>query len=171
MNYTKRIAYGGVFIASGIVLSMVIHSLGGQALGKMFLPLHFIVILAGLLIGPWVGMVVGAVIAPLSGLLFGMPPLMPPIAFFMAFEMATYGLLTGYLEERGLNIYVNLAISLTSGRLVYSLSYYVIGAMIGIHLKAITAILLSFAVGGPGILIQFLLIPTIYHSVKRARLS
>ena len=167
MSYTKRIAYGGIFIATGLVLSVVIHSFGGQ-FGRIFLPLHLVVLIAGILTGPWVGVVVGAITAPLSGLLFGMPPLFPPIAFFMAFEMATYGFLSGYLETRGFNIYVNLAISLISGRLVYSLSYYVIGAMIGIHLRAITAILLSFAVGAPGVLIQFLLIPPIYNSVKRS---
>lgn len=168
LNTTKQIVYGGIFIALGLALSVVFHSFGGQ-FGAIFLPLHFVVLIAGLTGGPWVGLVVGVIMAPLSGVLFGMPPLMPPIAFFMALEMATYGFLSGYFEKRRMNVYVNLTITLITGRIVYSLGYYVIGAMIGIHLRAFTAILLSFAQGSPGVLIQFLLIPTIYYAVKRIR--
>jgi predicted membrane protein len=169
MNTTKKTVYAGLFIALGLALSIVFHSLGGAQFGSIFLPLHFVVLLAGFTAGPWVGLTVGALIAPLSGVLFGMPPLMPPIAFFMALEMATYGFLSGYFEEKSMNVYVNLAITLITGRVFYSLGYYVIGAIMGIHLRAFTALLFSFAEGAPGILIQFLLIPTIYYAIKRMR--
>ncbi len=168
MSTTKQIVYAGIFIALGLALSIVFHSMGGQ-FGAIFLPLHFVVLLAGLVGGPWVGISVGIIIAPLSGVLLGMPPLMPPIAFFMSMEMATYGLLSGYFEKKSMNVYLNLLITLTSGRVVYSLGYYVIGAIIGIHLKTLTALLLSFAQGAPGIIIQFLLIPPIYYALKKMR--
>ncbi len=171
MSSTKKIVYGGLFVALGLALSIIFHSLGSSQFGTIFLPLHFVVLLAGLTAGPWVGLTSGLLIAPLSGVLFGAPPLMPPIAFFMALEMATYGFLSGYFEGKNMNVYLNLTITLISGRIVYSLGYYVIGAIIGIHLRPLTAILLSFGEGAPGIIIQFLLIPTIYYSVKRMRLE
>ncbi len=160
--------YAGIFIAAGLALSVLFHSMGGQ-FGVIFLPLHFVALLAGFLSGPLVGVIVGLTIAPLSGLLFGMPPLMPPIAFFMALEMGTYGFLSGYFEKKGVNVYVNLIITLIAGRTVYSIGYYVIGAMMGIHLRPFTALLLSFAEGTPGIIIQFLLVPVVYWRVKKMR--
>ncbi len=165
-SVARKVTYTGLFVALGLVLSVVFHSLGGQ-FGTIFLPLHFVALLAGFTAGPWIGLTVGLLIAPLSGLLFGMPPLMPPIAFFMALEMATYGFLSGYFETKGFNVYLNLTITLLSGRIIYSLSYYVIGAMIGIHLRPFDAVLLSFAEGAPGILIQFILLPIVVKKVKK----
>ncbi len=149
--------------------SLVIHSIGGQQFGTIFGPLNFVALATGVIAGPWIGLIVGIVLPLLSSVIFGMPPLMPPIAVFMALQLGTYGILTGLFEKRGMNVYLNLAISIIVGGIVYSLGYYVIGYMVGIHLQPITAILLSFALGLPGIVIQFLLIPVIRYSVRHAR--
>lgn len=162
---------GGILLAVGLVLSVAIHLTGGQQFGTIFGPLNFVALTSGVVAGPWVGLIVGIVLPILSGTLFGMPPLMPPIAIFMALQLGTYGILTGLFEKLGMNVYLNLAISIISGGVVYSLGYYVIGYMLGIHLQSLTAIFLSFAMGLPGIIIQFLLIPTIRYSVKSARKS
>lgn len=167
----RSVVYGGVLLAVGLVLSLVIHSIGGQQFGTIFGPLNFVALTTGVVAGPWVGLTVGIVLPLLSSVIFGMPPLMPPIAVFMALQLGTYGILTGLFERRNLNIFLNLAISIIAGGVVYSLGYYVIGYMVGIHLQPLTAILLSFALGLPGIVIQFLLIPTIRYSIKRARKS
>ncbi len=167
----RSVVYGGVLLAVGLVLSVVIHSIGGQQFGTIFGPLNFVALTTGIVAGPWVGLTVGIVLPLLSGILFGMPPLMPPIAIFMALQLGTYGILTGLFEKRHMNVYLNLAISIVAGGVVYSLGYYVIGYMVGIHLQPLTAILLSFALGFPGIIIQFLLIPAIRYSIKCARKS
>ena len=54
VNTTKQIVYSGIFIALGLALSIVFHSFGGQ-FGVIFLPLHFVVLIAGLTGGLWVG--------------------------------------------------------------------------------------------------------------------
>jgi len=167
----RSVVYGGVFLAVGLVLSIVIHSIGGQQFGTIFGPLNFVALATGLVAGPWIGLIVGIVLPLLSSVLFGMPPLMPPIAIFMALQLGTYGILTGLFERRHMNVYLNLAISIVSGGVVYAVGYYVIGYMVGIHLQPLTAIFLSFALGLPGIVIQFLLIPAIRYSIKRARKS
>ncbi len=162
----KYITYISLFIATGIVVSVIFHSFGGQ-FGKIFLPLHFVVLLGGLILGPSAGAIIGATLPILSGLLFGMPPLMPPIAFFMMPELATYGFLSGYFNKKGFNLYLNLILTMLSGRIVYSIAYYVIGVMIDIHLQPIHALLLSFALGTPGIIVQIITIPPVYIALKR----
>jgi len=167
MSKIKTIVLGALFIAIGIALSLIFHSVGGTQLGSILLPLHFTTLLAGLVLGQWMGLAVGALTPLISAFTIGMPPLSPPIAIFMVPELATYGFFAGFFEKRHLNIYLNLAITILLGRLVYSLAYYAIGKMVGIHLKPIIAILASFAVGIPGVVIQFILIPPIFFSMKR----
>jgi predicted membrane protein len=167
MSKIKTIVLGALFIAIGIALSLIFHSIGGTQLGNILLPLHFVTLLTGLVLGQWIGLGVGALTPLISALAFGMPPLSPPIAIFMVPELATYGFFAGYFEKHHLNIYLNLAITMLLGRLVYSLAYYAIGAMVGIHIKPVIAILISFAVGIPGVVLQFVLIPPILFAMKR----
>ena len=166
MNKLRNITISALFIATGIVVSFIFHSFGGQ-LGKIFLPLHFVVLLGGLILGPSAGAIIGATLPILSGLLFGMPPLMPPIAFFMMPELATYGFLCGYFNKKGINLYLNLVLTMLSGRAVYSIAYYAIGAIVGIHLQPIHALFLSFALGIPGIIVQIITIPPVYITLKK----
>ena len=59
----KRMVYGGLLIAIGVILPQAFH-IFGQSAGQTFLPMHIPVILAGMLIGPLWGAGV-AVIVPL----------------------------------------------------------------------------------------------------------
>ena len=170
MNKTKQVAYDGLFIAIGIVFAMLIHGIGGVKLGQVVLPIHYAPILAGLLIGPWDGLIVGVLTPLLSSMLIGMPPFMPPIGVFMIFEMATYGFIVGYLNKRKINIYVVLLIAMIIGRIVYSLSYYVIGYMVGIHLLPLLAVIASFLSGAMGAILQLLLVPLIYYAARNHNL-
>ncbi len=167
MNETKKLVFGGLFVAVGIALSLVLHSIGGTQLGSRILPLHFIVILAGMLLGKWIGLTVGALMPILSTLIIGMPPLSPPIAVFMMPELATYGFVTGYLSKKGVNIYLNLLITVISGRLVYGIGYYLIGKMVHVNLQPLMALILSFGTGILGIVVQFILIPPVYFATRR----
>ncbi|PMP78425.1 MAG: hypothetical protein C0176_08475 [Mesoaciditoga sp.] len=47
-NNVSSVVYGGIFIAVGLVLSIVIHSLGGQQFGTIFGPLNFVGLITGL---------------------------------------------------------------------------------------------------------------------------
>lgn len=167
MNKTKKLVFGGLFVAVGIALSLILHSIGGTQLGSRILPLHFVVILAGMLLGKWMGLAVGALIPLLSTLITGMPPLSPPIAIFMMPELATYGFVSGYLSKKCVNIYLNLLITVISGRIVYGVGYYLIGKMVHFNLQPLTALILSFGTGMLGILVQFILIPPVYLAMSR----
>lgn len=166
MDKLKNIAIGALFIAIGIVLSVIFHSIGGPQLGRILLPLHFVVILTGLLLGEWTGFAVGLLTPLLSALTIGMPPLSPPIAIFMMPELGAYGFVAGYLSHKKVNIYFNLFVTIVAGRVVYAIGYYIMGKIVSIHLKPLIALILSFGEGIPGIIIQFLLIPPLYFALR-----
>lgn len=89
----RTVAQTGLFVALGILLPILFHqvSLGG----RIFLPMHIPVLLAGALIGPVSGLIVGIISPGLSFLLTGMPPaLRVPL---MTLELPIYGLVFGLL--------------------------------------------------------------------------
>ncbi|MDK2836719.1 MAG: hypothetical protein PWP21_1496, partial [Thermosediminibacterales bacterium] len=48
----KKVVTGGFFVALGIVLPIGFHMVGGSSVGKMLLPMHIPVLLAGFFTGP-----------------------------------------------------------------------------------------------------------------------
>ena len=75
--------------------------------GRVFLPMHIPVLLAGFLAGPLAGFIVGLLAPGLSTLLTGMPPAV--ITPVMTLELPLYGLTAGLFYYRmHLNIYIAL---------------------------------------------------------------
>lgn len=162
---SKKVAYTGMWLALSVVISYLIHASGSILLGRLFLPLHLVAMLAGLISGAVMGGIVGF-LAPFVGFLAtGVPAF--PFFLFMMIEIFFYGFLTPIFYKRFKNIYLAIAFSIIVGRLVYSVTYYVLGAIVGIKLEALSAILISFAVGAPGVAIQLVLIPIIYKSLVK----
>ncbi len=93
-TWIRKITYGGLLLAIGIVLPQVFHLTGGPASGATFLPMHIPVLIAGLLLGPAYGLIVGVVTPFLSFLITGMPVVarLP----FMVVELTVYGLVAGF---------------------------------------------------------------------------
>lgn len=93
----KKIVYGGLLIAIGVILPQLFH-IFGQSAGQTFLPMHIPVILASMLIGPVWGLGVAVIVPILSSLITGMPPV--PMLYFMLFELAAYAVVSGLLAEK-----------------------------------------------------------------------
>ncbi|MEG2054700.1 MAG: ECF transporter S component, partial [Oscillospiraceae bacterium] len=88
----RNLVLSALFVALGYILPYLTMQI--PTLGKMLLPMHIPVLLAGFVCGaPW-GLVVGVVTPILRSLIAGMPQLFP-VAAAMAFELGTYGLLAG----------------------------------------------------------------------------
>ena len=88
---------------------------------RWLLPMHWPIILAGLIYGRRSGMLVGLA-APLTNyLITGYP--MPHILLPMTIELMVYGFVTGWLREKGsINIFLNVGIALITGRVVFIIS-------------------------------------------------
>lgn len=158
---TKRISYIAFFIALGIVLPLAFHMFG-TGLGRIFLPMHLPVLLAGVLMGPAAGAIVGVMTPIFSSLLTGMPPVFPmlPIMFI---ELLVYGLAIGYLYNiRKSNILLSLFVSMLLGRISAATVVMVLVYLFNISNLPGNPLLYiwgTIATGFPGIIIQLLLIP------------
>jgi hypothetical protein len=154
-------SFTSVFVALSVALPWFAHQF--NLAGQVYLPMHFFVIFAGLLLGWRTGLIVGLFTPIISYAVSGMPilPILPQITV----EVALYGLVAGIVREKlHLSLYWSLLIALIAGR---------IGSLIGIlafndtvH-QPIASVLLSIKMGWPGLLIQLALIPLAAFAVKR----
>jgi riboflavin transporter FmnP len=163
---TRWIAYTALYLALALVLPVGFHAFG--IAGRLFLPMHIPVLLAGFLVGPGSGLFVGLFAPSLSHLLTGMPPTYAvPL---MSMELAIYGLIAGVAYQRlRLNIYIALVIAMILGRIMFGLGLFVLGMFMELPYDAAT----FFSTGGaivsglPGIAVQLVIIPIIVAAVRR----
>ena len=170
MKNTRNLVLTGLLIALGIVLPLAFHSIPNA--GSIFLPMHFTVLLCGLICGTPYGFIAGILTPFISSIATGMPPAAYLPA--MVVELATYGILSGLLPRiiktpsRTANIYISLILVMIGGRIVYGL----INAMIfraGDYSLQIWFTSL-FITSLPGIIGQLVLIPVIIFALEKAKL-
>lgn len=161
----RKLTYTALFVALGIVLPQAFHLLGGPGLGSIFLPMHIPVLMGAILLGPVSGLLIG-MISVLVGFSLGMPTL--PMAGFMFFELATYGLLAGFLGyTRKMNVYVTMIIAMFSGRVVSLLLMQFVIRILGMNLPAVFGTIGIYATGIPGMILQLVIIPPLVFILRR----
>ncbi|MBE6754247.1 MAG: ECF transporter S component [Ruminococcaceae bacterium] len=165
---TKKLVLSALFLALALVLPFLTGQI--KQIGRMLCPMHYPVLLCGLLCGsPW-GIVVGMIAPLMRSLIFGMPLLFPD-AVAMAFELAAYGAISGImyrrLPKKPWALYLSLITAMVGGRLVWGAVRF---AMLGLFN---TEFSLSLFLGGavlsswPGIVMQIVIIPIIVLLLKR----
>jgi thiamine transporter ThiT len=161
-NDIKKLTLSAMFLA----LAFVMPFLTGQIpqIGSMLCPMHIPVLLCGFFCGaPW-GLVVGFVAPILRSFTLGMPPMFPT-AFCMAFELATYGFIAGWLQNKlpnkKVNVYVSLLGAMLIGRLVWGVIMFCCmgfdASKLGFSAFLAGAVLNAV----PGIIVQIVLIPVL----------
>lgn len=165
---TKRLVLAAMFMAIGLVLPFITGQI--PEIGKMLCPMHFPIMLCGIVCGWQYGLAVGFITPLLRSVLFAMP-VMVPNGISMAFELATYGvviaLIYRVLPKKVWALYVSLLVSMISGRIVWGLTRFVIAGVIS---KPFTfAAFLSGAITTaiPGIILQLILIPSLVIAIKK----
>lgn len=167
-NEILKLTLSAMFLA----LAFVMPFLTGQIpqIGSMLCPMHIPVLLCGFFCGAPCGLAVGFVAPLLRSFVLGMPPMFPT-AFCMAFELATYGLVAGYLHNKlpknKVNVYVSLLCAMIIGRVVWGVvmfccmgldtSKFGFGAFLG------GAVLNAV----PGIVVQIVLIPILVIALEK----
>ena len=168
----RRLAYSALFLA----LALVLPFLTGQipTIGKALSPMHIPVMLCGFLCGPLWGAAVGAVAPLLRSVLFGMPAMFPG-GVAMTFELATYGVLSGWLYRllpcKPWSIYVSLLVAMVCGRLVWGAARFALAGLSGSEFP-FSAFLTGAVTGAvPGIILHIVLIPLLVMGLERAKLT
>jgi hypothetical protein len=178
-NKTEKIVLAGLFIAISSILPLLFHGIavGGNLLGQLISPMHFPVLIAGIILGWKYGLAVGIISPLLNSVLFGTPPLYP-IALAMALEIGTYGCIIGIISQyahpfsrRIINIYFSLFIAMIAGRIVYGIFMATVmsiaGNSYGLALF-INAVVIKTL---PGIILQFLIVPAAVMLIEQKKQS
>ena len=168
-KHIQNLVLSGVLLALGMVLPLATAQI--KEIGDTLLPMHFPVLLCGLVCGWQYGGCVGLVLPFLRSLIFGMPPIYPN-AVWMACELAAYGAVIGLLYSlirvKG-RVYIALIGAQLAGRVVWGT---VKAILLGV--KGTAFPFSAFLVGGfvdafPGILLQIALLPPIVMLLERRR--
>ncbi len=165
MNPTpKLIVRTALFLALAVVFPIVFHQFGMG--GRIFLPMHIPVLLAGFISGPISGMIIGLLAPALSFALTGMPPgYAVPL---MTLELSLYGLTAGLFYYRlRLNIYIALLLSLVVGRIGFAVGLLVLGMFLELPYGVKTYFSVAVVTGLPGIAAQLAFIPPIVAAIMR----
>lgn len=177
-NYVYKLTLGGLLLAIGIIIPRMFHMFGTPDIGRILLPMHIGVFIAGIYLGIYYGAIIGF-ITPLINSLFGMPIF--PHNMIMAFELAAYGLFAGlfmYLLQsksirmrKTIKVYISLILSMISGRIVNAFVLFVMARLFALKVPAPFTVLGSVLTGIPGIIIQLILVPgiifTLYASQEK----
>ena len=163
---SKLIVHTALFLALAVLLPIAFHQFGLG--GRLFLPMHIPVLLAGFIAGPFSAILVGLMAPVVSFFLTGMPPAYAvPL---MSLELPLYGLAAGlsYTTLR-LNIYLALVIAMIVGRLGFALGLLILGLFIELPYGLETYFKAAVVTGLPGIIVQLVLIPPIVAALNRRR--
>jgi len=179
----KKISLAGILLALGLVLPFLTGQL--PDIGNMLLPLHLPVLIAGFSLGGGYGMLVGAMLPLLRSLLFGMPALFPKAVTY-AFELATYGLVSGFLYSlltkfatrvkkysmiyEVFAVYLSLLCAMLSGRVVFGIVTLIIFSLSGSAVSLEYIITETVFLAIPGIILQLIAIPLLVLTLRRAKL-
>jgi hypothetical protein len=156
----KEISFVAAFTALAVLTPWITHEIGGIATGKMFLPMHIFILVAGLLLGWKQGLAVGILTPLISYSLSGMPLLM--LLPFITIEVAAYGLFAGIFREKlKLNIWFSLLGAMIIGRVILFSSILLLPT----KLQAMSYISGAVIAGWIGIVIQLIAVPVIVKAL------
>jgi uncharacterized membrane protein len=150
-----------VFVGLGMLTPWIFHRV--HLAGPTFLPMHFFVLVGGLLFGWRVGVLAGLLTPAVSFVVSGMPvPLLLPQ---ITSELAMYGLVSGLLRERtGIGTVGVLLSAMIAGRLALGMAVLVADGGAGDPISHVWGVV---ALGYPGMIMQLLLIPPVVHLLGR----
>ena len=167
----RHMVYAALCLALALVLPLVTGQI--PTVGKMLLPMHLPVLLAGFVVGPWWAMAVGFIAPLLRAVIFGKPVIMPT-ALGMAFELAAYGFFSGFLykllPKKTVFFYISLILSMILGRIIWGVSRVLLAGIEGGTFTYKAFIAGAFTQAIPGIILQLVLVPLLLMALRRAKL-
>ena len=161
---TQKIVISGLLAAIGLVLPIAFHAFSIS--GSIFYH-HIPVLLTGLICGWELGLIVGIIVPLLSSIITSMPPLFP-VAIAMAFELATYGAVIGLVSKKTSTM-VSLIVAMLSGRVVLGVANTILLGMAGKSYAWSMFVSGAFVTALPGIIIQIILVPSLFALLKKSR--
>ena len=159
LTKAKELFFTTAFVALAVLTPMVFHFFGGSGAGRIFLPMHFFVLTAGLILGWRAGLIVGAFSVLISYLISGMPAI--NILPFIAIELSVYGLVAGLLKNK-FNVWISLLGAMALGRLAVLAAVFLFSNM-----STINFVLSALRDGWQGIALQIVFVPVVVRMTNK----
>lgn len=159
LTKTKEAVFAAVFTAMAVYAPMVVHHFGGVGAGRIFLPMPFFVLAAGLLLGWRAGLAAGIASPIISFFISGMP--MANILPFVMVQLCFYGFMAGVLKSR-FNAWFSIIGALLAGLLAGGIAVFLFSKM--------SAVGFTFGAakdGWIGMALQLLLLPLILFFLQK----
>lgn len=171
MPNTKKLTTSAVCLALCLLLPFVTGQI--QQIGQMLCPMHLPVFLCAFLCGPVWAAGVGIIAPFLRYLLFSMPPVYP-MGMSMAVELLVYGLVAGFVYQKGEcsvpRIYFSLAFAMVAGRLAWGAMRFLLAGLAGSEFSFAMFLSGALLTAWPGILLQLIAIPPIVRALENTKL-
>ncbi|MDP4120512.1 MAG: ECF transporter S component [Bacillota bacterium] len=170
LSKTKKITFSALLAALGIIIPYVFHFFGPGA-GMMFLPMHFSVLIAGLLLGSIPGISVAVISIFASTIITG--GMMPPMVMlpFMLVELLIYGFVTGIFSNKSMKnikfLYIGLITAMVVGRIVKAIVMYFLCNLLHISQLPAVVVWTDTLSGIPGMILQIILIPPLIILIEK----
>ena len=150
----------------GLLLPIGFHALGWG--GRVFLPMHLPVVVAGFLVSPAPAVTLGVVVPFLSSVLTGMPPLAPPIAPLMALELAAKaGAASLLYRSLRAPMWLALPVAIVADWAVLALTAWLAAGVFAIKAGAIQYVGAAVATSLPGTILQVIAVPLTVLAIER----
>jgi len=160
------------FVTLGVLVPWILHHF--YLAGPTFLPMPYLILMAGLLFGWRVGLITGLFTPLASYTISGMPvvSVLPQIVV----ELSTYGLIAGLLRDKlNLRVLWSLLGAMVVGRLALLMAGWITFIVSGqsyspvsVETGPLQALWAVIKQGWPGILIQLVTIPIIIFFVEKS---
>ena len=168
--HLRKTIISAICMALCVILPLAFHLIPDG--GTLFSPMHLPVFICGLVCGWQYGLLCGLFGPVLSSFITGMPGIgyLPT----MMLELALYGLISGLLihlihtRNKTADIYISLVSAMLIGRIITGIARAFLFAPGSLSIQIWAA---SYFVSClPGIIVQFILLPILYHALERAKL-
>lgn len=168
LSFQKQTLAAIAAIIGAVAVPQSFHIMGtiaglGTSPGEAFLPMHFPIILVGLLAGPYAGALSGVLGPLVSFALSGMPgaTMLP----FMMIELCVYGFTSGLMNTVNIPTVIKVLLAQIAGRTIRAI--FIFSAVrIGVSSLPISIIWTSITAGIFGIVLQLILLPLIVFKIK-----
>ncbi len=149
----KSYSFQILLVGLAVALPYIAHFTSAPV--RYLLPMHWAVILAGLVYGWRSGAITGLLAPVVSFMISGMPA--PHILAPMTIELFTYGIVAGLLRENfKLNSFASVAIALVTGRILFLIAVLLLGSASGSFLSYTESAMLP---GIAAVILQISILP------------
>lgn len=176
---TLNVVTTAMLAAVAVIMASVFHAFGDMTISSLFSPMHFPVLLCGVLCGPYLGLICG-IVTPLMSFLStgGARPPFPTGLIPMIIELAVYGFVTGLMrwiftknsKTNRIASVLALIIAMVAGRVLnaFTGAFFMMGDKTTYFAVLGTKLLGNFTSTWAGIILQLVLIPVILFALQKS---